>query len=321
MSQQGNFDIVKDLCASQQKATVKELRNIAKALDIARFSTLSKTKLCQAIGEKLQSQISIINESEVEIPNGFSDPITQDIMYEPYILSDGTSMSKRSIDKFFASNQNVKGPESGEPLDKNVLIPNHNLRKAILEWIIENGQEENEPPEEEEPQAEEKKDIGGQFMNGIFWRDDSAPAPFQYEIKAPERVVSIRSIIQEEHLTTAQRRSISPAILWLEEHVAMLTNGEQVQRFTTAVRDQDHTFGLRHDRRDIVLFYEPENSKIVFLMSATSGNIVAKLTALNNSTFSVSESNDTRFPNKLRIKKSTLFENYIQSFVYGSGFF
>jgi len=160
------------LCQSGELHTVKQLREIAKSLEIPRYSTLSKVKLCKELASRLKVTIENVKGNEnIELPNGFMDTITQDVLYDPYMLSDGFSYNKSSIERLFADANNPIGPESKQSLDKNIMIPNKNLKKSVLEWLIDVGKETEEEKVTEEPE-ERKASNEANFVGGIYWNDE-----------------------------------------------------------------------------------------------------------------------------------------------------
>ena len=168
-----------DLCKSNDVLSLKELRKLANELNIAQPSTASKVKLCAAIGAKLNHLIEVHKNENAEVPNGFTDSITQDILYDPYILSDGFSYNKSSCEQLFKKQGDIKGPDSRTILDRAIMIVNRNLKKAVLEWLIEQGLETEEPAAENEDveMKEESKHAGehpdrNNFMNGIYMGDN-----------------------------------------------------------------------------------------------------------------------------------------------------
>jgi len=166
------MDQATKLCQSGELHTVKELREIAKSLEIPRYSTLSKAKLCKEIASNLKATIEDVNGNEnIALLNGFMDPITQDILYDPYIASDGFSYNKSSLLQLFAGSDHPIGPESKQPLDKKFMLANVNLKKAVLDWLIEVGKETEEEAAVEAPAAAEHKAHAseGNFINGIYW--------------------------------------------------------------------------------------------------------------------------------------------------------
>jgi len=174
------------LCQSGELHTVKELREMAKALEIARYSTLPKAKLCKEIASVLKVTIKNVNGNEdIELPNGCMDAITQDVLYDPYVLSDGFSYNKSSIQQLFAGSDRPVGPESKQALDKNVMIPNVNLKKAVLEWLIEVGKE-TEQDVVEEPTEQKVRYDDANFVNGIYWDDRRAEDETMVEEESEE---------------------------------------------------------------------------------------------------------------------------------------
>ena len=69
----------------------------------------------------------------VEIPREFICPITLEIMESPVIVSDGNSYESSAIRAVMAMEEG-RSPLTREILNRNILIPNHNLRKMISDF-------------------------------------------------------------------------------------------------------------------------------------------------------------------------------------------
>ena len=69
----------------------------------------------------------------VEIPREFICPITLEIMESPVIVSDGNSYESSAIRAVMATDDG-RSPLTREILNRNILIPNHNLRKMISDF-------------------------------------------------------------------------------------------------------------------------------------------------------------------------------------------
>ena len=69
-------------------------------------------------------------DAEIE---SFICPITNEIMVDPVICSDGHSYERAAIERWFNRGNN-SSPTTNEQLPNINLIPNHNLRQAIAEW-------------------------------------------------------------------------------------------------------------------------------------------------------------------------------------------
>jgi len=70
---------------------------------------------------------------QVEIPNDIVCSITQEIMVDPVVAADGHSYERKAIEQWFAKNET--SPKTNEPLSNTDLIPNHNLRARIMDFI------------------------------------------------------------------------------------------------------------------------------------------------------------------------------------------
>ena len=72
----------------------------------------------------------------LEYPNEFICPITQDVMDDPVVASDGNSYERHALIAFM-SNGNGKSPLTREKLNPKVIIKNMNLKKRIRDYAEE----------------------------------------------------------------------------------------------------------------------------------------------------------------------------------------
>ena len=77
----------------------------------------------------------IDDNGDTAIPDEYKCPISLCLMKEPVICSDGHTYDKESVVAMFATKQTVVSPKTRSILDKNIVIPNHNLRRMIDEFI------------------------------------------------------------------------------------------------------------------------------------------------------------------------------------------
>lgn len=87
---------------------------------------------------KLENAEKQEDENTITIPDEYKCPISLNIMKDPVICSDGHTYDKKSISQLFSSKNNttsIKSPKTRESLDKNIMIPNYNLRKIIEEYL------------------------------------------------------------------------------------------------------------------------------------------------------------------------------------------
>ncbi|OAY32183.1 U-box domain-containing protein 21 [Manihot esculenta] len=83
---------------------------------------------------KKQQQNSNI---DLHIPNHFLCPISLDLMKDPVTLSSGFSYDRSNIEAWLQAG-NFTCPVTNQILTTFDLIPNHNLRKMIQDWCVEN---------------------------------------------------------------------------------------------------------------------------------------------------------------------------------------
>jgi len=84
-----------------------------------------------------------------DIPHEFLCPITQDVMRDAVSTCDGHTYERRNIEAWLA--ENSTSPITGLPLANKTLIPNHNLRKLILDSGVLSRLEPDAKPDTEGP--------------------------------------------------------------------------------------------------------------------------------------------------------------------------
>ena len=68
-----------------------------------------------------------------EVPKAFECPITHDCMCHPVIAADGHTYERAAIAGWFERGKRTS-PKSGGELETTALLPNHLVRRLILEW-------------------------------------------------------------------------------------------------------------------------------------------------------------------------------------------
>lgn len=105
------------------------------------LSKISKDRLNKnLVNPKDDETVSIVNnenlkktEQKTHIPDNFRCSITQEIMKEPVICSDGHTYEKEAITRWLRNNDT--SPITNTILEnKRLLIPNYSLKGAIEEW-------------------------------------------------------------------------------------------------------------------------------------------------------------------------------------------
>ncbi|KAA0056826.1 U-box domain-containing protein 21-like [Cucumis melo var. makuwa] len=74
---------------------------------------------------------------ELTIPTHFRCPISLDLMKDPVTLSTGITYDRASIETWIEGG-NFTCPFTNQPLQTIDSIPNHNIRKMIQDWCVEN---------------------------------------------------------------------------------------------------------------------------------------------------------------------------------------
>jgi hypothetical protein len=76
-------------------------------------------------------------------PDDYVCPITQDVMIDPVIAADGHTYERDAIARWFEGGKQTS-PKSGAELETTALLPNHLVRRLILEWRESHGSREQD---------------------------------------------------------------------------------------------------------------------------------------------------------------------------------
>jgi len=158
--------------------TVKSLRSLAKKWNIPKSQELSKENLCLQTAAKFHQTLRKIKKDEVDLPADFTDPVSGEPLYNPYIMDDEFSYNHNTLRRLFKENDEVESPLRKDiMLYKNKMLFNRGLKNAVVDWLIKWGQELEYPdPDLEEDlgrpstnlTSEEADEKGGYFLNGIY---------------------------------------------------------------------------------------------------------------------------------------------------------
>ena len=101
-------------------------------------STSTRCEVCGRLrggdGFRIVQQGPVVGcGNELEPPDGSMCPITDDVMADPVIFSDGHSYERWSIEHWLVGH-NTSPLTAGAELGSKQLIPNHALRKVVQEW-------------------------------------------------------------------------------------------------------------------------------------------------------------------------------------------
>lgn len=66
------------------------------------------------------------------IPDYFCDPVTKKLLIDPVTIPNGQTYERKDIEEYI--DQNHKDPLSGQPLERNQLVPNLNLKYALEKY-------------------------------------------------------------------------------------------------------------------------------------------------------------------------------------------
>jgi hypothetical protein len=177
------------------------------------------------------------------------------------------------------------------------------LRARGFRFVVAENNDGRFPPKNAEIEAKK------------FFLDFIEPIRYEYETK--EGYENLSAIAEEDHLSPSENAAIPRQILLLSDDLVFLTNDDQLQRFVAAVNEGDSS--VRQEGKDVILLYEPQHPDIVYLVSALTGIVKAKLRALPNTLKFLVEgrSGDSRFPPILtRISRVKLFDDYLEHIRY-----
>lgn len=77
-----------------------------------------------------------LKERDTKIPEAFICPITQEIMIDPVVASDGHTYERKAIEMWLQSHNS--SPMTGLQLTNKQLTPSHTLKSMICEFIDDN---------------------------------------------------------------------------------------------------------------------------------------------------------------------------------------
>ena len=155
-----------DYCAALGTEPVKNLRNIARQLNILSYDKISKNKLCTEIGNRLNKLIEIIRENEIDPPDELMDRISLQPLIHAKKLTNGVSYNASTVEQMFANAESkghsvIEDPE--KRADKQILVgtalDDDNISRLARQWVIEQGMdlEEMDRQEQEVYEEEHKK--------------------------------------------------------------------------------------------------------------------------------------------------------------------
>lgn len=85
------------------------------------------------VGAPGYKRLASMNSSGAEPPSTFVCPITQEIMLDPVVASDGFTYEREAIAGWIASHNT--SPMTNLPLESSHLTPNRTLRTMIKDWM------------------------------------------------------------------------------------------------------------------------------------------------------------------------------------------
>src|SRR5689334_15232376 len=110
---------MKNLCASLNRASIEEIRQLARSRHIVQVDKKSKKALCnELLGEKSTFPV-VFSHNEIELlplPSEFRDPYTGKILFNPMVNADGISLDKKTTETMLISST--------------LFFPNKNLQQA-----------------------------------------------------------------------------------------------------------------------------------------------------------------------------------------------
>jgi len=160
---------------------------------------------------------SSVQDEEMEPPAGFLDMVTQEVLRDPIVASDGYSYGYNSLRRMFLADAQRFKERGGRPRrvmslkDPGLelqnpfpdvpgwpssfpLIRNHDLRLAIDEWLLQHGLPSEKDDAEEAKEPIYSRRDGDGFQNGIFYGENAAVAEEKKEEEEDEDVRRDRAI-------------------------------------------------------------------------------------------------------------------------------
>jgi len=262
------------LCESNMPGTTSELRRLATQRGIAHASTLTKKQLCVALAVG-----SVAQDEDVELPAGFIDLVTQEVMRDPIVASDGYSYDRTSLRNMFLVDARrfvEQGRPDGRPRrvvslkDPNVqlqnpfsdipgwpasfpFIHNHDLRHSINEWLVQHGMNDEEKENENESEPVYSRRDGDGFQYGIFvgndaneesqGEDDDADADAEMVINAESPQDTRRTFLLEHLVDIGTYESVNN----MKRFLLWSYHAQELPRETMTFRGISNLQGDIHD--------------------------------------------------------------------------
>jgi hypothetical protein len=118
--------------------SMHQLKRMSEICELLQYNDAQqyKDKLLEI--ESREKMLEHIQEKEKnwDFPKEFICPITQDIMSNPIVASDGHSYEHSAFRKYISKGNN-KSPMTREKLRSGIMIPNVNLKKRIRDYPCE----------------------------------------------------------------------------------------------------------------------------------------------------------------------------------------
>lgn len=127
-------DLVK-ICSllGNNAETVRSLRQLAKLVSIDDYERKSKSVLCTEISAKYNIFLTnIATLDNINFPEEFCDPITFELLVEPYVASDGHTYNKSTLSSL------TRSPFTNLAIE-DFIYPNRTLLTIVDKYIIEQG--------------------------------------------------------------------------------------------------------------------------------------------------------------------------------------
>jgi hypothetical protein len=223
--------IAQKLAQNIVPGTYQQLQVLASVLDIPNSSVIpGKKVLCNQIRESIQEQYSVSfsythirgdhikdyenllqGESDEELEKlkkdypSIVDPIKQDIMLNPILLSSNNSYEAETFITYSTGKTNLKDPVSNIAVDR-YAIPNYSLRNMIRDLLLKSlGIAELSEPKSA------LKDLWKGNMVVDLERGQAIPGPIQFTVNnssssLQRRASQGRSTQQQQHVIALQER-------------------------------------------------------------------------------------------------------------------
>ncbi|CAJ1399357.1 unnamed protein product [Effrenium voratum] len=169
-------EALKALCAACAEPAAKALRSLVERNGMwqeLKDLAVKKENFCLETPMEAAPQAS-------EVPNEFLCPISQQVMEDPVITADGHTYDRAQIERWLRDQ--ATSPITGEQLQHKNLVPNHSLRKLIMDTVADAGRTSQSAIEAPLP--------SGPDVSNVTWRgpeeQQASQEPQEPQLERPQ---------------------------------------------------------------------------------------------------------------------------------------